>query len=79
MQARHKIIFFLFVLFFPGKVYSDPGWRDYFDYAGVTWNIEEFKTRADGRNSISNFTPGFYSATSNDEWTFTQTLALIYF
>ena len=54
MQTRHKIIFFLFVLFFPGKVYSDPGWRDYFDYAGVAWNIEEFKTRADGLDSIIN-------------------------
>jgi len=58
MQTRHKIIFFLFFLFFPGKAYSDPGWREYFDYAGVTWNIEEFKTRADGYNSIQIFTPG---------------------
>ena len=54
MKTRHKIIFFLFLLFFPGKVYSDPGWRDYFDYAGVAWNIEEFKTRADGLDSIIN-------------------------
>ena len=66
MEIKLKTICFLFILFFPGKVYSDPGWRDYFDYAGVTWNIEEFKTRADGHNSISNFTPGFYSATLND-------------
>jgi len=58
MQARHKIIFFLFLLFFPGKVYSDPGWREYFDYAGVTWTVEEFKTRADGHNSLGNFTAG---------------------
>ena len=66
MHIRYKIICFLFLLFFPGKVYSDSSWWDYFDYAGVTWNIEEFKTRADGHNSISNFTPGFYSATLND-------------
>ena len=58
MQTRHKIIFFLFVLFFPGKVYSDPGWRDYFDYAGVTWTVEEFRTIGSGHNSLSNFTPG---------------------
>ena len=66
MKTRLKIICFLFILFFPGKAYSDSSWWNYFDYAGVTWNIEEFKTRADGHNSISNFTPGFYSATSND-------------
>ena len=54
MQARHKIIFFLFLLFFPGKVYSDSSWWNYFDYAGVAWNIEEFKTRADGLDSIIN-------------------------
>ena len=58
MQARHKIIFFLFLLFFPGKVYSDPGWWNYFDYAGVTWTVEEFKTRADGHESLMNFTVG---------------------
>ena len=58
MQTRHKIIFFLFVLFFPGKVYSDPGWRDYFDYAGVTWTVEEFRTIGSGHNSVLNFTPG---------------------
>ena len=58
MKTRLKIICFLFILFFPGKAYSDSSWRDYFDYAGVTWNIEEFKTRADGHNSISNFTAG---------------------
>ena len=58
MQTRHKIIFFLFVLFFPGKAYSDPGWRDYFDYAGVTWTVEEFKTRADGQESLVNFRVG---------------------
>ena len=66
MKTRLKIISFLFLLFFPSKAYSDSSWWDYFDYAGVTWNIEEFKTRADGYNSISNFTPGFYSATLND-------------
>ena len=54
MQTRHKIIFFLFLLFFPGKVYSDPGWWDYFDYAGVSWSVEEFRTRADGLDSIIN-------------------------
>ena len=58
MQTRHKIIFFLFVLFFPGKVYSDPGWRDYFDYAGVTWTVEEFRTIGSGHNSLSNFALG---------------------
>ena len=58
MQARHKIIFFLFVLFFPGKAYSDPGWRDYFDYAGVTWTVEEFRTIGSGHNSLFNFTLG---------------------
>ena len=58
MQARHKIIFFLFVLFFPGKAYSDPGWRDYFDYAGVSWSVEEFRTIGSGHNSIQIFTPG---------------------
>ena len=54
MQTRHKIIFFLFFLFFPGKAYSDSNWWNYFDYAGVAWNIEEFKTRADGLDSIIN-------------------------
>ena len=54
MQTRHKIIFFLFLLFFPGKAYSDSNWWNYFDYAGVAWNIEEFKTRADGLDSIIN-------------------------
>ena len=58
MHIRYKIICFLFVLFFPGKAYSDSNWWDYFDYAGVTWNIEEFKTRADGHNSLGNFTAG---------------------
>ena len=58
VQSKFKIIGFLFILFFPGKAYSDSSWWDYFDYAGVTWNIEEFKTRADGHNSISNFTAG---------------------
>jgi len=66
MHIRYKIIFFLFVLFFPGKAYSDPGWRDYFDYAGVTWTVEEFRTIGSGHNSVLNFTPGFYSATLND-------------
>jgi len=54
METKLKTICFLFILFFPGKVYSDPGWREYFDYAGVTWNIEEFKTRADGLDSLLN-------------------------
>ena len=63
MKTKLKIISFLFLLFFPSKAYSNSSGWDYFDYAGVTWNIEEFKTRADGHNSISNFTPGFYSAT----------------
>ena len=58
MHIRHKIIFFLFLLFFPGKVYSDPGWWNYFDYAGVTWSVEEFRTIGSGHNSISNFTIG---------------------
>ena len=58
MQTRHKIIFFLFVLFFPGKAYSDPGWRDYFDYAGVTWTVEEFRTIGSGHESLANFTVG---------------------
>ena len=60
MKTRLKIICFLFILFFPSKVYSDSSWWDYFDYAGVTWNIEEFKTRADGHNSLGNFTAGLY-------------------
>ena len=54
MHIRHKIICFLFLLFFPGKVYSDSSWWNYWDYAGVTWNIEEFKTRADGLDSLLN-------------------------
>ena len=54
MHIRYKIICFLFVLFFPGKVYSDSSWWNYWDYAGVTWNIEEFKTRADGLDSLLN-------------------------
>ena len=58
MHIRYKIIFFLFVLFFPGKAYSDLGWRDYFDYAGVTCTVEEFRTIGSGHNSISNFTIG---------------------
>ena len=58
METKLKTICFLFILFFPGKAYSDSSWQNYFDYAGVTWNIEEFKTRADGHNSISNFTAG---------------------
>jgi len=58
MHIRYKIICFLFVLFFPGKVYSDSGWRDYFDYAGVSWTVEEFRTIGSGHNSLSNFTIG---------------------
>ena len=66
MKTRLKIICFLFILFFPTKVYSDSNWRDYFDYAGVTWTVEEFRTIGSGHNSVLNFTPGFYSATLND-------------
>ncbi|SVD41999.1 uncharacterized protein METZ01_LOCUS394853 [marine metagenome] len=58
MQTRHKIIFFLFFLFFPGKAYSDSSWWNYFDYAGVSWSVEEFRTIGSGHNSASNFTPG---------------------
>ena len=58
MQTRHKIIFFLFFLFFPGKAYSDSSWWNYFDYAGVTWTVEEFRTIGSGHNSVLNFTPG---------------------
>ena len=53
MQTRHKFIFFLF---FPGKAYSDPGWWNYFDYAGVSWTVEEFRTRASGYDSRVNKT-----------------------
>ena len=56
MKTRHKIIFFLFFLFFPGKVYSDPGLWDYFDYAGVSWSVEEFRTRASGHDTHVNKT-----------------------
>ena len=79
MEKKFKTICFLFILFFPSKVYSDSSWWDYFDYAGVTWTVEEFKTRADGRNSVLNFTPGFYSSTLNDGMDVHTTLALIYF
>jgi opacity protein-like surface antigen len=58
MHIRYKIICFLFVLFFPGKAYSDSNWWDYFDYAGVTWTVEEFRTIGSGHNSLSNFTLG---------------------
>ena len=58
MQTRHKIIFFLFFLFFPGKAYSDSSWWNYFDYAGVSWSVEEFRTIGSGHNSVLNFTPG---------------------
>ncbi len=58
METRCKIILFLFLLFFPDKVYSDPGWWNYFDYAGVSWSVEEFRTIGSGHNSASNFTPG---------------------
>ena len=67
METKLKTICFLFILFFPGKAYSDSSWWNYFDYAGASWNIEEFKTRADGFNSgAGGFTPGFFSATLND-------------
>ena len=58
MKTRLKIIYFLFILFFPSKAYSDPGWRDYFDYAGVSWSVEEFRTIGSGHNSLFNFTLG---------------------
>ena len=58
MKIRNKIIFFLFFLFFPGKAYSDSSWWNYFDYAGVSWSVEEFRTIGSGHNSVSNFTPG---------------------
>ena len=58
MQTRHKIIFFLFFLFFPGKAYSDSSWWNYFDYAGISWSVEDFRTIGSGHNSASNFTPG---------------------
>ena len=54
METKIKIICFLFILFFPGKAYSDSSWWDYFDYAGVTWNIEEFNTRASGHDTRVN-------------------------
>ena len=58
MKTRLKIICFLFILFFPGKAYSDSSWWNYFDYAGVSWSVEEFRTIGSGHNSVSNFTPG---------------------
>ena len=54
METKLKTICFLFILFFPGKAYSDSSWWNYWDYAGVSWNIEEFKTRADGLDSLLN-------------------------
>ena len=56
MKTRLKIIYFLFILFFPSKAYSDPGWRDYFDYAGVSWSVEEFRVRASGYDTRVNKT-----------------------
>ena len=58
MEKKFKTICFLFILFFPSKVYSDSNWWDYFDYAGVTWTVEEFRTIGSGHNSLSNFTIG---------------------
>ena len=58
MEKKFKTICFLFILFFPSKVYSDSNWWDYFDYAGVTWTVEEFRTIGSGHNSLSNFTVG---------------------
>lgn len=58
METKLKTICFLFILFFPSKVYSDSSWWDYFDYAGVTWTVEEFRTIGSGHNSLSNFTIG---------------------
>ena len=66
MQSKFIIICFLFIPFFPGKAYSDSSWWNYFDYAGASWNIEEFRTIGSGHYSASNFTPGFFSATLND-------------
>ena len=58
METKLKTICFLFILFFPGKAYSDSSWWNYFDYAGVTWTVEEFRTIGSGHNSLSNFTVG---------------------
>ena len=58
MEKKFKTICFLFILFFPSKVYSDSNWWDYFDYAGVSWSVEEFRTIGSGHNSIQIFTPG---------------------
>ena len=58
METKLKTICFLFILFFPGKAYSDSSWWNYFDYAGVTWTVEEFRTIGSGHNSLSNFTIG---------------------
>ena len=66
MKKRLKIISFLLLIIFPSKAYSDSSWLGYFDYAGVTWTVEEFRTIGSGHNSASNFTPGFFSATLND-------------
>ena len=66
MATKLKTICFLFILFFPGKAYSDSSWWNYFDYAGASWTVEEFRTIGSGHNSAANFTPGFFSATLND-------------
>ena len=66
MKTRLKIICFLFILFFPGKAYSDSNWWNYFDYAGVTWSVEEFRTIGSGMQFSPAFTPGRYSDTIND-------------
>ena len=58
METKLKTICFLIILFFPGKAYSDSSWWNYFDYAGVSWSVEEFRTIGSGHNSVSNFTPG---------------------
>ena len=58
METKLKTICFLFILFFPGKAYSDSSWWNYFDYAGASWTVEEFRTIGSGHESLSNFTIG---------------------
>ena len=58
MQSKFISICFLFILFFPGKAYSDSSWWNYFDYAGASWTVEEFRTIGSGHESLSNFTIG---------------------
>ena len=58
METKLKTICFLFILFFPGKAYSDSSWWNYFDYAGASWTVEEFRTIGSGHESLANFTVG---------------------